>query len=169
MPHHGVTTLRETNRVSSAGVTQPSSLIRAHAPNHCPPCASGFPRAHSLCRLLPAPAAQWPFPTLALPFFPYVPGPIPRRPPRCSRSFLPLEHWPPPNREWVGAVAISQQPLQLGRFSRLQSFTNVQARKFARRTGSSHPHYALFRIVGRPRLLRPRISRLVTCPVQWLC
>jgi hypothetical protein len=31
-----------------------------------------------LCRLLPVPAGNWPFPTLPLQIFPWVPGPLPR-------------------------------------------------------------------------------------------
>ena len=53
--------------------------------------------------------------------------------------------------------------------SGLQSFHNVQAHEFAHLTDSSHPRYAMLRVAGRPRLLRPRISRLVAFPVQWLC
>jgi hypothetical protein len=73
-----------------------------------------IPRAVSLCRLLPAPAAQRPFPTLSLLFFPCVSGPILRLLPGCMRSLLPLGHWPSPTSERVGASQISQQLLQLG-------------------------------------------------------
>ena len=42
LPPVGVTAGWEMSCISSAGVTPPSSLIRAHAPDHCPPPASGF-------------------------------------------------------------------------------------------------------------------------------
>ena len=42
LPPFGVTAWWEMSCISSAGVTPPSSLLRAHAPDHCPPPASGF-------------------------------------------------------------------------------------------------------------------------------
>ena len=46
LPESGVTSLGEMSRISSAGITQPSSLIRTHAPHPIPPpgsarCSSG--------------------------------------------------------------------------------------------------------------------------------
>jgi len=64
-------------------------------------------------------------------------------------------------------VVDSHHLLLAGLTGALQSFLYVPAHRFVRLTGSSHPH-TLMR-VGQPRLLRPRISRLVTCPVQRLC
>ena len=52
--------------------------------------------APGLCRLLSAPAARRPFPTLSLPFFPRVSGPLLRLLPGCSRPLLPQGHWPSP-------------------------------------------------------------------------
>ena len=49
-----------------------------------------WPRSAGLCRLLPTPAGRWPFPTLSLRIFPRMPGPLPRQPPRCTCSFLPV-------------------------------------------------------------------------------
>lgn len=78
-----------------------------------PPLAS--PRARGLCRLRPALAAQRPFPTLSLPNYPYVSGPLLRWPPGCLHPFLPKGHWPSPRLNRVGASQIPQQPLQLSR------------------------------------------------------
>ena len=64
-------------------------------------------------------------------------------------------------------VVDSHHLLLAGLSGALQSFRYVPAHRFVRLTGSSHP-YTHVR-VGQPRLLRPRISRLVTCPVQRLC
>jgi hypothetical protein len=69
------------------------------------------PCARRLCRLLPAPAGGRTFPTLSLRIFPRVPGPIPRRPPRCIHSFLPSGHRPSPSLQRVGAPQIPGQPL----------------------------------------------------------
>ncbi len=48
-----------------------------------------YPYTLGLRRLLPAPAGRRTFPTLSLRIFPNVPGPIPRRPPRCFTRFFP--------------------------------------------------------------------------------
>ncbi len=52
---------------TSEDVTLPSSLLRAHAPDHFPPPASRHcPWPGGLCRLSPVPTGRWPFPTLSL-------------------------------------------------------------------------------------------------------
>ena len=98
---------------------------------------------------------------------PCVPGPLLQLLPRCCLPFLPLGHWPSPYEQRVGAWQLSISYFRWWVILELQSFLYVPAHKFARLTDSSHP-YTLMR-VGQPRLLRPRISRLVTCPVQRLC
>ena len=49
-----------------------------------------------LCRLLPVPAAKWPFPTLSLQVLPEMPRPLPRRFAGCTCLLLPLQHRPSP-------------------------------------------------------------------------
>ena len=61
-----------------------------------------LPRARSLRRLLPAPAASGFFPTLSLRVLPEMPGPLPRRFAGCVYLFLPLQHRPSPKQGWVG-------------------------------------------------------------------
>src|SRR5258705_9250412 len=61
-----------------------------------------IPPASGLGRLLTAPAAQWSFPTLSLPIFLHVSGPLLRLPPRCTHPFLPPGRWPPPRLNRVG-------------------------------------------------------------------
>jgi len=54
-----------------------------------------------LCRLLPAPAGRWPFPTLSLQVCPRMLGPWSRRGVECTCLFLPQQHRPslrPSNR-----------------------------------------------------------------------
>ena len=53
-------------------------------------------RLRSPCRLLPAPAASGPFPTLALRIFPMMPGPLSRRLADCTYLVLPLPQRPSP-------------------------------------------------------------------------
>ncbi len=74
--------------------------------------------------------------------FPCVLGPIPRLPLECIRSFLPPEHWPSPLGNRVGAWQTSNSYFSWEPLSGLQSFTHVQAHRFARLTGSTHPHNA---------------------------
>ncbi len=55
-----------------------------------------------LCRLLPIPAAKWPFPTLSLQVLPKMLRPLPRRFAGCTCLLLPLQHRPSPSYHWVG-------------------------------------------------------------------
>ena len=93
----------------------------------------------SLCRWLRAPAGSRPFPALSPRIFPRLPGPLPRRSPWCTYSFLPTGHRPSPSPKWVGTPQISRTTTSVRRlFTRLQSFANVQASGFARHPGRSH-------------------------------
>jgi hypothetical protein len=118
-------------------------------------------RAEGLRRLLPAPAAHRSFPTLSLPIFLHVSGPLLRLLPGCTHPFLPPGRWPSPRLNRVGA---SQFPNSYFRwavdFGAVVILT-VQTRKFARHSGSSHrPPVG----VGQPWLLHPPLSRFVTSP-----
>ena len=64
--------------------------------NSLPP-PSVVPRLAGLCRLLPAPAGRWPFPTLSLRIFPWMLGPVPRWSERCTWPFLPSRLRPSPS------------------------------------------------------------------------
>ena len=75
LPHRG-----DMHTASCEDVTPRSSLLRTHSP--IPDGSSilrPWPRARSLCRLLPVPAANGIFPTLSLQIFPRMPGPLARR------------------------------------------------------------------------------------------
>ena len=78
----GVTLCIEISRISSAGITPPSSLIRTHAPIRNPPQASVNPRTQGLCRLLSAPAGSRTLPTLLRDSFSACKDPYPG----CSRG-----------------------------------------------------------------------------------
>jgi len=43
LPEAGVTSFGVTSRVTSEGITPPSSLIQAHAPDQNPPAVFGYP------------------------------------------------------------------------------------------------------------------------------
>jgi len=81
-------------------------------------------------------------PDVILLIFPCVLGPIPRLPLGCVRSLLPPEHWPSPSRQWVGASRNPNSYFSWESFSGLQSFTHVQAHRFACPTDSPHPRIA---------------------------
>jgi hypothetical protein len=129
----GVLTIEE-------GVPLPSSLLRAYAPVPIPPCACGdTPRSRGLCRLLAVSAGSGTFPTFSLRIFACVPGPLPRLLLWCTYPFLPTRLRPSPREDRVGAwlifrAATSARP----RISGLQSFTHVQARRFACHSGRSY-------------------------------
>jgi hypothetical protein len=134
----------------------PFSLLRAHAPVLDPPRASEKPRTQGLCRLLAAPAGNSTFPTLSPRIFLHVPGPLPRLLLGCSYPFLPPRHRPSRNLEPVGATAfaaIAVNPysnFSTAHFTRLQSFTHVQARGFARHPDCSYRSESLSRFRRRP-------------------
>lgn len=93
----------------------------------------------SPCRLLRAPAGSRPLPALSPRIFPQMPGPLPRRSPWCTRSFLPTGLRPSPSPKWVGTPQHFRTTTSVrALFSRLQSFTNVQASGLARHPGRSH-------------------------------
>ena len=127
--------------VSSQDITPTSSLLRAHAPDRCPPAAFGIasrgrvfagccqpllgtgPSRRYLCRSFPA----------CLDLYS-----------GCSQGararYFPRDNGLPPEKDRVGAMQNPRQATSVGsKISELQSFTNVQTHKFARHTGSSHP------------------------------
>ena len=110
-----------------------------------------YPCTLSLCRLLRAPAGRRPFPALSPRIFPQVPGPLPRSSRRCTCSLLPAGRRPSPFPNKVGTAQSSAQRLPCGAwFSRLQSFTHVQAPGFARHPGRSHHRAGLSTRPGQP-------------------
>jgi hypothetical protein len=167
LPQFGVTCMGKTSRAFSKGITLSSSLIRTHAPNLSAPSDFGFsPYSVGLCRLLPAPAASRLFPTLSLSSFPACRDPYSSCSQGAVSRFFPWDIGLP--RANTGRRLASLHRCYFGwrTILELQSFLYVPAHRFVRLTGSSYPHTTR---VGQPRLLRPRISRLVTCPVQRLC
>ena len=65
-------------------------------------------------------------------------------------------------RVWTGSALhnVPYSDFSTARISRLQSFADVQAHRFARHPGRSYRHITLW----QPWLLRPSLSRVVTSP-----
>ena len=143
-----------------AGVTRPSLLLRTHAPDLNAPRTFALARFLGLCRLLRAPAANRPFPTLSLQSFSRRLDPYPAAIPRCSYSFLPERHRPHVTRDTFGSPdnpCIAN--FYRGHISGLQSFAHVQAPELARPPGCPH---RFLRRAARP--FTPRIARLGYLP-----
>ena len=104
LPDAGVTSIGAMSTcITSEGVTPPSSLIRAHAPDQNPPVVFGFPYWTGLCRLLPVPTGRWSFPTLSLQSVHRCLDPYPGMPLWCIYPFLPRELQPHPRCTEFGA------------------------------------------------------------------
>ena len=100
---------------------------------------SVVPISTSLCRLLPASAGRWPFPTLSLQSLRRCLDPYPAVFSRCNCSLLPRRQRPHLRRHKFGTPnypcnATSTRNLISG----LQSFTNVQAPTLVRPPGCTH-------------------------------
>lgn len=163
MHEPGVTSLVVISQTTSAGVTLPSSLLRAHAPILHPPRAAVVPLTPGLCRLLSAPAGRRTFPTLSLHICPCVLGPLPRRLLRCTCPFLPSRQRPSPRSDRVGAPQCPCSDFSMAPFSRLQSFPHVQARRFAHHPGRSY-RYGFHRMAAVVSTSEPLAVRYLPTP-----
>ena len=130
---------RVTSRVTSEGVTPPSSLLRAHAPDHRPLPASVVPWSGSLGRLSRVPAGPWSFPTLSLPSVWRCLDPYPAVFVRCLYPFLPQRQRPHVTGNTFGTRENPCKTIATGSaISGLQSFADVQAPPLARPPDRSH-------------------------------
>ncbi len=144
---------RDVFCITSEGVTPPSSLLRTHAPDQNPPILFGSPYSTGPCRLSPAPAGWWSFPTLSLQSIHRCLDSYPGMPLWCPRPFLPRELQPHPRCTDFGASNIPPQcnfydDLITGR----QSFRYVQAPMVASPPGCTHRTDSLS--CGQPGRLR---------------
>src|SRR6516225_7441727 len=124
------------------------------------PSFGSSPRSESLCRWLPAPAANGLFPTLSLQIFPQMPGPLPRR---SHRVLLPVSSPVSaafPKTLWVGFPFRSANAtfrgmvFEVADISLCSGLCVCVVSQIAP-TAASFP-------TGQPRLLRPGISCFVT-------
>ncbi len=123
------------------------------------------PRTRGPCRLLPAPAGRWPFPTLSLrplrrcsdPYLAALLG--------CACPFLRRGHRSHPTGKGFDARISPHTATSVGsRVSRLQSFDHLRAPTLARPPGCSD-RSASRRWAAGP--FTPRIARAVTQPGMW--
>lgn len=154
--------MQETSSVSSRVITPTSSLLRAHAPNHCPPCRLW----HHLLRQVFAGCCQpllrnGPSRRYLCQSFPACLDPCSGCSQGARARCFPQDIGLP--RVRTGS-ARSHQPTTTSvghSISELQSFANVQTRRFARHAGSSHLAPCGVR---QPWLLHPRLSWFVALP-----
>ena len=127
------------SKATSEDITPPSSLLRAHAPDHGPLRASVVPRSWSLCRLSRVPAGPRPFPTLSLPSVCRCLDLYPAVFVRCPYPFLPQRQRPHVTGNTFGTRENPCKAISTGSvLSGLQSFANVQAPTLARPPDRSH-------------------------------
>ena len=93
--------------IMSDGVTHPSSLILAHAPDQIPPAVFDLTITTGLCRLSPVPAGRWSFPTLSLQSLRRCLDPYPAASLQCICSLLPEGQRPHLRRQRFGTPKIS--------------------------------------------------------------
>ena len=137
-PEAGVTGRRAASSAALGGI---SSLLRSYGlmrqttplPLHRP-----WPLTSGLCRLLSAPAAVWPFPTLVHAPFPACLDPYSGCPWSARSRFFPQGIGLPRFLSGSALGEIRRATSRRLAFSELQSFLYVQARRFARHPGRSH-------------------------------
>jgi hypothetical protein len=134
----GVTLLVVVSWTPSAGVTPPSSLLRAHASVLNPPLAYGLTLVDGSMPVAVSPGWEEDLPYVTLRIFPCVLGPLPRQLVWCIYPLLPTRHRPSPRSERVGASQSPYSDFSTAPFSRLQSFLHVQAHRFARHPDRSY-------------------------------
>ncbi len=119
LPASGVTSCGVMFNTTSDGVTHPSSLILAHAPDQIPPAVFELTITTGLCRLSPVLSGRWPFPTLSLQSLRRCLDPYPVAPLQCICSLLPKELRPHLRRHKFGTPKkIPIMQLQPGYLSR---------------------------------------------------
>jgi hypothetical protein len=163
LPGQGATFPRMASCTISEGVTPPSSLIRPHAPDQIPPAASGRPLVGGSLQVAASPCWEMALPdVISADLSPgaWTPTPV-----------VPMVHLLVSSHGATASPALGPGRLptsprtatsvRLG-ISRLQSFANVQAPRFARPPGRSYrPHLSVWR---QPGLLRPGTLRFVPSP-----
>jgi hypothetical protein len=163
LPGQGVTSPRAASSATSVGVTPPSSLIRPHASDQNPPAASGCPLVGGSLQVAASPCWEMALPDVIsadLSLGAWTPTPA-----------VPMVHLLVSSHGATASPALGpgRQPTKLRTttsvrlsISRLQSFTNVQAPRFARPPGRSHRR--VLSSPWQPGLVRPGTARLVTSP-----
>jgi hypothetical protein len=145
----------------SAGVTPPSSLLRAHAPVLNPPRASVVPSTPGLCRLRSAPAGRRTFPTLLCTSVPACLDPYPGGSCGALTRFFPHDSGLPPVRTGsalhnVRTATSVRRPVRGCSHSLMFRPTGVLTTQVAPTATDTS--------VGQLWFLRPSVSWFVTSP-----
>jgi hypothetical protein len=167
LPLRGVTPKGAAFTATWKGITLPSSLLRAHAPDQIPPTSFSLwpgwrvyagcgkpllgdgPSRRYLCN--PCVGAWTPYPAVSS---------------RCNRSFLPGRQRPHVRRHTFGTLDHPRNATSTGFvISGLQSFRYVQAPTLARPPGCTHRRG--LNALGAAGPFTPPIARLVTCHGLW--
>ena len=112
----------------SVGVTRPSSLFLAHAPDHNPPADFGFPYFDRSSQVAASPCWKMAFPDVISAIFVWALGSIPRHDPTVLFvRFFPLNIGLPLGSRGSAREMFPQCSFMWGRISRLQSFVHLQA------------------------------------------
>ena len=77
-PQVGVTPCGVISRITSEGITPPSSLIQAHGPDQNPPAAFGFPYCGWSLQVVASPCWEMALPDVISAILAWVLGPLPR-------------------------------------------------------------------------------------------
>jgi hypothetical protein len=113
-PPRALPTVGETSWISSEGVTPPSQLIRAHAPDQDPPCALAFALCAGSLQVAASPCWEMALPDIISATLVQALGPIPRRAPRLLTS-IPSPRTPAfTDGKTVGRADLPPQQLRRG-------------------------------------------------------
>jgi hypothetical protein len=148
LPASGVTSGGEMSRISSEGVTPPSSLISTHAPDQTPPADFGCPYFGRSSQVAVSPCWKMALPDVISTVCVKALGPVPRRVPGIQSVCAPFllgqgtgipGHRPRYQSDTLGTRNIPCNATSTGGcLSGLQSFTNVQAPLLARPPGCTY-------------------------------
>jgi hypothetical protein len=119
------------------------------------------PISIGLCRLSSLPAAKWPFPTLSLPIFLYVQGPLPRLLLWCAHPFLPTRLRPSQRCHPVGALA-DIHALAISAWATFRGCSHSIIFRPVDLLATQVAPTVTPSGVRQPWLLRPRLSQFVT-------
>ena len=146
LPASGVTSGGEMSSISSEGVTPPSSLIRAHAPDQIPPANLGYPYFGRSLQVAVSPCWKMDLPDVISTICVKALGPIPRSVPWCCPFGL----------HAVGKGALSTKDVGLAsgcKGSARQMIPAMQLQQGMKSRGCSHS--LMFRL---PHLLGPPVA-----------
>jgi hypothetical protein len=137
-PRRGVTLAEKASCALSEGITLPSSLLPAHAPDPCPPSVSGVPRRLVFAGCYQPPLRKGPSRRYLCESFPACLDPYPGGSCGASARFFPQDNGLPGMRTRSAPDDPHTATSVWNVISGLQSFAYVQAHQFARHPGCSY-------------------------------